>query len=394
MDDQGDHHGDEHGKRARLPAEPRDDASESITERVSKSASALARDALFRPSAGGATRALASFAASTQKGQSSSSSVGSAMSFSTLESSSSRPSTADSSSKPIFYEATEERFRSDPRPHEDHTWDPASLNFDAFLSGQDSSSFDAPPIAAQKEKQRSPTPYRPTKHDQGSHGSFEEWQQGFRDHGRVPWNEESHQTSGGRSIGHGNRVTVSSLSDGPFPRAVALEARNFGPAQDALGNISHHDGAAVVALLSEPGFTADDEPADYPGLAGNQTKLEHLDLQSTRCKKSAQPRLGLADHEFGLIPNFALSNYDPSAVADAMPRAEGQTCIADLKPWLDILDSYQDEVWGDFLPLVQQARKELETADAEDGIVDDKPAVRRLQMLLGHFDPRTNSRFQ
>jgi len=384
--------GDEYETGARLPAEPRDDASKSITERVSKSASALARDALFRPSASGATRTLASFAASTQKGQSSSSSVGSAESFSTLESSSSRASTADSSWKPMADEAAEERFRSHPGPHEDHTRDPASLNFDAFLSGQDSPSFDAPPIAAQKEKQRSPTPYRPTRHDQGSHGSFEEWQQGFWDHGRVPWNEESHQTSGGRSIGPGNRATVSSLPDGPFPRAVALEARNLGPAQDALGDISHHDGAAVVALLSELGFTADDEPADYPGFAGNQSKLEYLDLQSTRCERSAEPRLRLADHELGLIPNFALSDYESRAIADAMPHAEEQACIADLKPWLDILDSYQDEVWGEFLPLVQQAREELKTADAKEGTLDDKPAVRRLRMLLGHLDPRTNSR--
>jgi len=392
MDEQGKRHGDEHGERARLPAELRDDASKSITERVSTSASALARDALFRPSASSATRAMASLAASTQKGQSSSSSAGSAESFSTLESSSSRPSSADSTSKPISYKAAEERFRSQPHHYENHTWDPAPFNFDAFLSGQYPPNFDASPIAAQNEQYGYPTSIGPTRHTQDFHRSFEEWQQGFWDHAEVPSHEESDQSFRGRSIGRRDRARDSLLPDSPFPRAVALEVKNLGPAQDVLGNISHHDGAAVVALLSEPGFTADDEPTGALGFARNQTNLQYLDLQSARNEKSAEPRLGLADHEFSLIPNFALPYYVPKAMPDAMPLAEEQACIGDLKPWLDILDSYQDEVWGEFLPLVQQAREEISTANANEGTLNDKPAVRRLRMLLGHLDPRTNSR--
>lgn len=392
MGEQGERSRDEHGKRARLPAEPRADASSSITERVSKSASTLARDALFRPSASGATRALATFAASTQKGQSSSSSVGSAESFSTLESSSSRPSTADSNSKLVSYEATEERFRSPPRPHENSSGNSAPFNFDAFPLSQDMPSLEAPPIAAQNEQHRSPMVKRPTRPDQKFHGSFVEWQQGFWDHSNVPSNEDSRQSSSGRSLGSEDRGTTRSLPNNPFSRAVPLEVKNLGSSQDGLGNISHHDGATVVALLSEPGFSADDEPAEFPGFAGNQSKLEYLDIQSARSQKSAEPRIGLAVHELGLVPNFALPSHDPKAIADAMPRAEEEACTVDLKPWLDILNSYQDEVWGDLLPLVQQAREELSTANDNEGTLDDKPAVRRLRMILGHLDPGTNSR--
>lgn len=392
MGEQSERYRDEHGKRARLPAETTDDASKSMTERVSQSVSTLARDALFRPSASGATRALVSFAASTQKGQSSSSSVGSAESFATLESSSSRPSTADSNSKPVSYEATEDRFRSPPRPHENSSGNPAPLNFETFLSGQDMPNFEAPPIAAQDEQHRSPMVKRTTRHDQGFHGSFVEWQRGFWDHSNVPWDEDSGHSSRGKSLGSGNRDITPSHPDNPFSRAVPLELKNLGSAQDALENISHHDGAAVVALLSEPGFSADDEPAEFPGVAGNQGKLEYLDLQNARSQKSAEPGIDLAVHELGLIPNFALSNYGPKGIADGMPRAEEQACIVDLKPWLEILDSYQDEVWGDLLPLVQQAREELSTANDKEGTLDDKPAVRRLRMLLGHLDPGNNSR--
>lgn len=390
MDDQGKLDDDKHGKRTSLPAEPRNDASRTITERVGKSASALARDALFRPGASGATLALSSFAASTQKGQSSSSSVGSAESFSTLESSSSRPSTADSSSKPISYGAAEERFRSAPHPHEDHSLDPASFSFDAFLSGEDPPIFEASPIAAQNEQHRSPTAKQLTRHDQGFHGSLEEWRQGFWDHGKVPSNEDSLQASRGSSRGSGDCGTFPSLPNSPLPRPAALEVKTLGSAQDGLGNISHLDGAAVVALLSVPGFSADAEPAECPEFAEFQSKLGSLDLQDARSRKSTQSRLGLANHEFGLVPNFGLSNDNAKVIPDAMLRTE-EASIADLKPWLDILDSYQDEVWGDLLPLVQQAREELSTSNAKEGNLEDKPAVRRLRMLLGHLDPRTTS---
>jgi len=55
--------------------------------------------------------------------------------------------------------------------------------------------------------------------------------------------------------------------------------------------------------------------------------------------------------------------------------------------WEGVLGRYTDEVWGDLLPLVREARKEVE--DIIEGKGTEEPvALRRLKGILGHLQRR------
>ena len=388
MDERSKHVGNSHGKSARLPTGPTSNTSRSITERISTSAAGLARDTLLRPTAASATQAMAALATNVDKGESSSSTAGSAESLSTFESSSSCPSSADSSSKPVVPEIAEESFRSHSSVHNGHAVDRAPFDFDAFLSGQDPPMFDNLPVKGQDDEHLSFTDQHTREYQEFSE-IFRVKQQGFWDHATISPLQESHQSFGATQHGFWDHAASPSLLYGSSSANERVEAGNSGSAHDATETESHPvDGAAVVALLSDPAFTADDEPVDgSPKAARRQSKPQDSDSYYAEYKKPVGARLRMVDHKMTLVPNFALSRSDPKAIADAIPRAEEQARIADLKPWFDILDSYQDEVWGEFLPLVQQVRKELCTAKAGEDTLDDKPAVRRLRMLLGHLEP-------
>ena len=121
----------------------------------------------------------------------------------------------------------------------------------------------------------------------------------------------------------------------------------------------NRDGAAVVALLSDPGFSIDEEPIES----------ETFDIDENHGTRHLPSRQDLRMREAGnrleLIPDFA---------------------VDDLDPWNDILGRYHDEVWGDMLPLVQEAREEIKVARASDeGAKLDRPAIRRLGMVLSHL---------
>jgi hypothetical protein len=52
------------------------------------------------------------------------------------------------------------------------------------------------------------------------------------------------------------------------------------------------------------------------------------------------------------------------------------------------LTSYADEVWGGLMPLVKEARKEVEEIEI-GGMTSEKPtALRRLEAILGHLQRR------
>jgi len=56
-----------------------------------------------------------------------------------------------------------------------------------------------------------------------------------------------------------------------------------------------------------------------------------------------------------------------------------------VKQWEDVLTRYADEVWGVLLPLVKEARKEIEELRSDEDSKEVPDAVRRLQSILGHF---------
>ena len=147
------------------------------------------------------------------------------------------------------------------------------------------------------------------------------------------------------------------------------------------------DGAAVVALLSDPAFNVDEEPTDTWAVPTTDKGKAKLGSQPVE-----QPLYNSADplapgKPMDLIPDF---NNSRSQMPHSSSRYERNSfpdpAFSDIQPWTDILNRYHDEVWGDMLPLVKEAREELKSANSNsEGTLHDRPALRRLGMLLKHL---------
>ncbi|KAL2058696.1 hypothetical protein ABVK25_001426 [Lepraria finkii] len=156
---------------------------------------------------------------------------------------------------------------------------------------------------------------------------------------------------------------------------------------------SGNDGAAVVALLSDPTFNVEEEPTN--SWAAEATTRDDDKLGDPRIEqrpyKSVDPLAPV--NPLDLMPDFNWS-WDSKQASNAFQNPtsyEGQCfsdpMFGDIQPWVDILNRYHDEVWGDMLPLVQEAREEVKAAEASPkGALQDRPALRRLGMLLKHLN--------
>jgi len=105
-----------------------------------------------------------------------------------------------------------------------------------------------------------------------------------------------------------------------------------------------------------------------------------------------------ADHPLNLIPHG--ENTDGSMSSPATETGMDEMYVSyeiDGQPvtgtqvwrtqWEGVLGRYTDEVWGDLLPLVREARKEVE--DIIEGKGTEEPvALRRLKGILGHLQRR------
>ncbi|KAL6720701.1 hypothetical protein ACLMJK_002626 [Lecanora helva] len=139
------------------------------------------------------------------------------------------------------------------------------------------------------------------------------------------------------------------------------------------------DGAEVVALLSDPKFSVEDDPANtWDGdLDDSENTNSFLVSPDNQSDGSTTFPAHSTTHPLGLMPDFG-SHHD--GLIGTIPE------YGEVKPWMDILNRYHDEVWGDLLPLVREAREEVRKATAsEEGTSQDRPAVRRLRMLLGQI---------
>lgn len=186
------------------------------------------------------------------------------------------------------------------------------------------------------------------------------------------------------------------------------------------------DGAAVVSLLSDPEFSVDD-PSAYrdmydPEVAATDPLVSRLTPQQldllTRIKAQLpQPPIHRAPaptNPLNLLPNFQQSSGDTNGRSrgndtNTLRTEESYTYLspdatttrpygeasgsrssdgvgAHLSQWFDVLNRYQDEVWGDLLPLVQDVRKEIEQAkNSNADEVHEGPATRRLAMVFAHL---------
>ncbi|KAL8724786.1 MAG: hypothetical protein Q9181_006675 [Wetmoreana brouardii] len=160
------------------------------------------------------------------------------------------------------------------------------------------------------------------------------------------------------------------------------------------------DGAAVIALLSDPSFSVDDiqeSPMAFedPG----------YDSQLDEDPKDVVPRASSAFvspiNPLSLVPDFEKDSRPPrveDSGSDMIPWLDGASgskvqgwmsnCGEDLEiqPWLDMLTTYHDQVWGDLTPLVNDAVKEASAIrNGDNSRHQDCPAIRRLAMVVAHI---------
>lgn len=147
------------------------------------------------------------------------------------------------------------------------------------------------------------------------------------------------------------------------------------------------DGAAVVALLCESTSSLSQMPEslEWEGHGDHQEIPQpHLTLKS--CTYPSVPLSALS-----LLPSFNESKnnveIDQALCKICFVTSPGQE-FSDTRrlPWIDMIDSYHDQVWDDIPSLLQdshpkvQGTEEISKSDSMEG-----PAAKRLAMILGHI---------
>ena len=155
--------------------------------------------------------------------------------------------------------------------------------------------------------------------------------------------------------------------------------------------VENSDGAAVVALLSDPAFTVDEQPSSNLDSETDGTEGQSYGRLQTRKEVANSFGILHPPSPLGLMPNFGnpwILNHTFMATQNRID--ERRHCLESgffaVQPWIEILDRYHDEVWGEMLPLVQQVCKESTTANGKQRRLRDSPALRRLRMVLKHLD--------
>jgi hypothetical protein len=166
-----------------------------------------------------------------------------------------------------------------------------------------------------------------------------------------------------------------------------------------------HDGDEVLAILSDPYATVDD--FDTLALEDETVDWNLTDEQISRIRAimnelfpMVQPhREPQADHALNLVPDMLSTTSSFASVTIRDTKSEdsdlyyGQNIPQDTarQMWMDqweaVLTRYTDEVWGDLLPLVVEAREEVQALkDKPGGPTTEQPkALRRLQLVLDHL---------
>ncbi|KAF2397591.1 hypothetical protein EJ06DRAFT_584508 [Trichodelitschia bisporula] len=170
---------------------------------------------------------------------------------------------------------------------------------------------------------------------------------------------------------------------------------------------NYDDGAEVRQLLSDPSFTAHTDDFDMMEMEKHSNaNIADLFPQTFSQEeqpfvskiKSAMPETPVhgqvpSNHPLNLRP---LSDAEQEALRQQMQNLDATLgdstsnmySSADpqenwLSEWQGVLNSYTDEVWGDALPFVQEARSQLEVIQSGTGAIDSK-AITRLKMILSH----------
>jgi hypothetical protein len=139
------------------------------------------------------------------------------------------------------------------------------------------------------------------------------------------------------------------------------------------------DGDEVLAILSSPRELEEDfePPQDDQEYDWGLSKEQLIQLRAMTKEIFPLPETHVsvaADHPLNLNPSFE------GELVEARERWREQ--------WEDVLTRYTDEVWGGLLPLVKQAREEIEGMGEGDAAKEKPTALRRLEAILGHLQQR------
>ena len=331
-------------------AETATSATPPLSERIGTSTRALLRDTILRPSPQITLDTLSSISSRTEKGDFSSS-VGS---MSPAEASTWRSSSASCDQTHFPSQVPNETFRTGATGARS---DP--FNIDDFLA--------------------SPSEY-PLRSVEAPFNSRGPNQLDGNDCPKNGHNEHCLRADAQRSVAdHGTSLNNSQIYRW---HSETCQHDNTPSNMDPGEGRCNYDGAEVVALLSVPGSLDEIRVGE-----GHRTQTERLDKHPR--SYTAQPgeviRPDDVANELQLVPNLGSNSVAFEMVIASMPHVDEYSQDIDPQPWLKILDSYHDEVWGDILPLVQEARREAKPATDGMWNVEDKAALRRLQMLLNHL---------
>ena len=155
-----------------------------------------------------------------------------------------------------------------------------------------------------------------------------------------------------------------------------------------------NDGAAVVALLLDPALAADEEPSstlDLETSGGEGRSYERLQLGKGLAKFVDILHLR---NPLDLVPDFGAPR-GPSHAFSATHKDIDENYVlesnfGEVQPWIDILERYHGEVWGEMLPLIEEDREELKAESEKQTYLQDGHAIRRLTMVLQHLGSPKN----
>ncbi|KUJ08608.1 uncharacterized protein LY89DRAFT_334957 [Mollisia scopiformis] len=137
------------------------------------------------------------------------------------------------------------------------------------------------------------------------------------------------------------------------------------------------DGQGVLDLLSGPAslhepFEAPEEDEEFYDWGLSQDQIIELRAMLKDILPPLEQHTGVAaDNPLNLVPNS--NEYN---------KAQW------FEEWDGVLNRYADEVWGGLLPLVKDARKELDDIRNGEVAAEQPKALRRLNAILGHLQKR------
>ena len=240
-------------------------------------------------------------------------------------------------------------------------------------SSNSSSAWAQSSNASQKLHQANPSSAFRAGHDEEhvrqSENDFSSFLDGIDSFAASEDTGNSHFANGGSGDGLGEAWERSQ----PAP-VLSFEKPMYG----TIAEQQSRDGEDILALLSHSGTDEAFEPSPLDENQDWGLSAEQLQQLRAMTKDMFPPveKHGAVDpdHPLNLVPTF--DNTQSQSLAGGESWRE---------QWDGVLNRYTDEVWGDLLPLVKEARKEFQDLGNDPSSVEQPKALRRLGAILGHL---------